>query len=70
MSAPAVWAESMNEQRRDHQPDVLWFMGSDARHDGLVCSDRKLPAWGQPDGRSARKRLMQMARDMGVVATG
>lgn len=46
------------------QPDILWFMGSDARLDGWVCSEVKLPRWGFKDGRTARLRLMQMAREI------
>ncbi|MCX7934724.1 MAG: hypothetical protein N3A66_05640 [Planctomycetota bacterium] len=56
------WRMSLEDAAR-HQPDILWFMGSDARLDGLVCSAAKLPAWGFADGRTARLRLMQMARE-------
>lgn len=42
--------------------DHLWFMGSDARLDGEVCSNVKLPAWGFGDGRTAR--LLQMTREI------
>jgi hypothetical protein len=38
-------------------------MGSDCRLDGLVCSHLNLPKWGFPDGRSARLRLMQLAKN-------
>ena len=48
------------------KPDTLWFMGSDTRSDGVVCSDVKLPKWGYSDGRTARKALMTMAREMGL----
>jgi len=50
------------EDARNHAIDTLWFMGSDARLDGPVCSDRLLPDWGFSDGRTARRRLMEMAR--------
>ncbi len=46
------------------RPDTLWFMGTDCRLDGLVCSNLKLPQWGFSDGRTARLQLMQMAHDM------
>ncbi len=45
-----------------HPPDILWFMGSDCRLDGMVCSHILLPQWGFADGRAARLRLMQLAR--------
>lgn len=64
---PEQWQLAL-EDACTHQPDVLWFMGSDARLDGPVCSDRLLPHWGFPDGRTARHRLMQMAREMGLTA--
>ncbi|MBI4023548.1 MAG: hypothetical protein HY360_01115 [Verrucomicrobia bacterium] len=54
------WQMSL-EDAESHQPERLWFMGSDARLDGLVCSNVKLPKWGFADGRTARTRLMQMA---------
>jgi len=55
------------EDARTYRPDRLWFMGSDARLDGMVCSDRRLPEWGFPDGRTARLRLLEMAREMRVT---
>ncbi len=55
------WRMSL-EDARAHQPDVLWFMGSDARLDGWVCSNVKLPQWGFENPRAARLRLMEMAR--------
>ena len=57
------WRLSL-EDAAGHQPDVVWFMGSDARLDGAVCSHVKLPAWGFADGRTARLRLMQMAAEV------
>ena len=57
------WRMSL-EDARQFQPDILWFMGSDARLDGPVSSNVKLPAWGFPDGRTARLALMQMAREI------
>jgi hypothetical protein len=56
------WRLSL-EDAATYQPDALWFMGSDCRLDGLVCSHLNLPKWGFPDGRSARLRLMQLARN-------
>ena len=55
------WRMSL-EDAAAYQPDILWFMGSDCRLDGLVCSLPKLPDWGFSDGRSARLRLMEMAK--------
>jgi len=55
------WRMSIEDAQR-HRPDILWFMGSDARVDGLVCSNVKLPRWGFSDGRTARLRLMEMLR--------
>jgi hypothetical protein len=57
------WRMSL-EDARTHQPDVLWFMGSDARLDGWVCSNLKLPEWGFDEPRTARLRLLQMSREM------
>ena len=57
------WRMSL-EDARSFQPDHLWFMGSDARLDGEVCSNVKLPAWGFGDGRTARLRLLQMTREI------
>jgi hypothetical protein len=57
------WRMSL-EDARDHQPDVLWFMGADARLPGAVSSDALLPSWGFADGRSARQRLMAMAGEI------
>lgn len=59
------WRLSL-EDARDHNPDILWFMGSDARLEGLVCNRKRLPAWGYEDGRTARQALMRMAYNMGV----
>ncbi len=46
------------------QPARLWFMGSEARSDGMVCSHLKLPAWGYPDGRQARLALMKLSGEI------
>ncbi|MCL2701225.1 MAG: hypothetical protein FWE88_05980 [Phycisphaerae bacterium] len=69
----ATWDTTLQEQWRmsledaaAHNPDVLWFMGSDARSDGLVCSNKKLAHWGYHDGIVARRALMEMAKQMGV----
>ena len=51
------------EDAAAHQPDTLWFMGSDCRVDGWVCSPGPLPAWGFADGRSARLRLFEMVKE-------
>lgn len=59
----AQWHMSL-EDARVHQPEILWFMGSDCRLDGAVCSHVKLPDWGFADGRTARLRLMQLVREM------
>ena len=57
------WRMSL-EDARTFNPEILWFMGSDARLDGMVCSiSVKLPEWGFDDGRTARLRLMEMARE-------
>jgi hypothetical protein len=65
MDLQQQWRMSL-EDARQHRPDTLWFMGSDARLHGAVCSDRLLPAWGFPDGRAARQRLLHLAGEMGV----
>lgn len=57
------WRMSL-EDARAFSPDLLWFMGADCRLDGLVCSDVQLPSWGFADGRAARLRLMQMAKEI------
>lgn len=67
MDLEEQWRLSLEDARR-HSPQTLWFLGSDARADGSVCSNVKLPGWGFPDGRTARLRLMQMARESGVAA--
>jgi hypothetical protein len=51
------------EDARLHQPETLWFMGSDCRLDSPVCSHLKLPDWGFSDGRTARLRLMETVRE-------
>ncbi len=55
------------EDAATHKPDRLWFMGSDARLDGIVCSNIKLPLWGFTEGRAARRKLMEMAASAGLV---
>ncbi len=55
------------EDARDHQPDGLWFMGSDCRVDGMVCSIHRLPKVGFDNGRDARLKLMGMAGDFGFT---
>lgn len=55
------------EDARAYQPERLWFMGSDARLDGMVCSHRLLPEWGFADGRTARQRLLEMVRETGLT---
>jgi hypothetical protein len=64
-------ATSLEEQWRlsledavTYHPDILWFMGSDCRLDGLVCSHVLLPQWGFEDGRSARRQLMHIAQEL------
>ncbi len=69
--APALnleeqWRMSM-EDAIESKPDVLWFMVADARHEGLGADIKKLPQWGFSDGRTARKRLMAMAKEMGLA---
>lgn len=69
--APALnleeqWRMSLEDTLRC-QPETLWFMGTDARSTGMVCDNVKLPAWGFEDGRNARRALMKMAREMGVI---
>ena len=63
---PVQWQMSLEDAAR-HRPEILWFMGADARVDGAVCSNVKLLAWGYSDGRSARKDLMKLARELGVT---
>jgi hypothetical protein len=65
MDLEEQWRLSLEDAVR-HDPHTLWFMGSDARHDGLVCSNRKLPAWGYDDGRVARQRLMKLVEEFGL----
>jgi hypothetical protein len=52
--------QMVHEDVQAHHPDTLWFMGSDCRLDGMVCSLPKLPLWGFQDGRTARLHLMDM----------
>lgn len=60
MNLPEQWRMSLEDAVRT-RPEILWFMGVDARVDGLVSSFKKLPAWGCADGRTARRDLMRMA---------
>ncbi len=53
------WRMSL-EDAVTYQPDSLWFMGSDCRLDGMVCSHLKLPQWGFHDPLQARQHLIQM----------
>jgi len=53
------WQMTVEDAAR-FDPPTLWFMGADARLDGAVCSQVKLPAWGFPDGRTARRKLMEI----------
>lgn len=57
------WAWEIQDARL-HQPDILWFMGSDARLPGLVCNLDRLPGWGFSDPRLARLHLMELARSL------
>ncbi len=66
MDLQEQWRLSLEDAAR-HQPAAVWFMGSDARHEGLVVSPTKLPKWGFADGRTARKKLMQMSKEMGII---
>ena len=56
------WAMTL-EDARIHGPDGLWFMGSDCRVDGMVCSVHRLPQFGFESGRDARLKLMRMAKE-------
>ena len=56
------WRMTLDDAAR-FKPDTLWFMSADARVDGPVASNVQLPKWGQPDGRTARLKLMQMAAE-------
>ncbi len=60
------WRQSI-EDVLAHPPQTLWFMGSDARHDGSVCNLSKLPAFGFNDGRTARLKLMALAQEMNLI---
>lgn len=63
MDLAEQWRMSLEDARR-FQPEILWFMSGDARVDGLVASRARLPAWGFPDGRTARLELMRLAREI------
>jgi len=66
MDLEQQWRMSLEDALR-YQPHTLWFMGTDATSDGAVCSNVKLPKWGFPDGRTARRRLLQLAHEMGAI---
>lgn len=63
---PTQWQMEI-EDAATYRPDILWFMGSDARVDSPVCSPVKLPQWGFPDGRTARLHLMRLVREAGLA---
>jgi hypothetical protein len=63
------WRMSL-EDAAAHNPERLWFMGSDCRLDGWVCSSLRLPEWGFTDARTARLRLLQMAGDLYLHSKG
>ena len=48
----------MLEDAQQFDPDALWFMGSDARFDGAVCSDRD----ASPKRARRRKARAEQAR--------
>lgn len=67
-SLDAQWRMSL-EDALAYPPERLWFMGADAcTDDGMVCNRAKLPSWGYSDGRTARRALMRLARELGVTA--
>jgi hypothetical protein len=66
MDLEEQWRMSL-EDAAQHQPEALWFMGSDARSDGMVCSKSKLPAWGFQTGLEARQKLLQMVAQSGLI---
>jgi hypothetical protein len=76
MTFGASWSEKVDSLREQWQmsiedavrfkPEVLWFMGSDARLEGKVCNRVLLPKWGFPEGRAARCTLMQMVDAAGL----
>jgi IS5 family transposase len=63
---PTQWQMEI-EDAATYRPDILWFMGSDARVDSPVCSPLKLPQWGFHDGRTARLHLLRLVREAGLV---
>jgi hypothetical protein len=65
MDLEEQWQMAIEDAIR-HRPETLWFMGADARSNGLGCSDVKLPRWGFEDGRAARRTLMRMAQQAGL----
>jgi len=60
------WAMTLEDARK-YQPDGLWFMGSDCRVDGMVCSVHKLPKFGFSNAREARLKLLRMAREADLI---
>jgi hypothetical protein len=67
---PELGATTLQEQWRmeledaaEHRPDTLWFMGTDCRLDGMVCSSRLLPQWGFEEGRAARLHLIEKIKE-------
>lgn len=56
------------EDALQHQPETVWFMGSDARIPAaMVCSSSDLPRWGFPDGVTARRAFLRQAREAGLL---
>ncbi len=51
------WDMTIEDCQR-YQPDALWFMGSDCRVPGYVCSLEGIRRFGYRDGREARLKLL------------
>jgi hypothetical protein len=52
------------EDALESQPTRLWFLGTDAQYDGMICNQSQLPQWGFQDPREARLTLIQTIREM------
>ena len=62
----AQWQMTIDDAK-DALPHGLYFMGCDARTKGMVCDSEKLKPFGFETGRQARKKLMNMLKNAGLI---
>ena len=60
LSLPQSWAMDVEDVRQFH-PDGLWWFGTGAVGEGTHVAESRLAQSGFPDGRAARKALLEQA---------